>query len=422
MTRLTALHQQREVLQREWARLVPEMRELRRPFGPMELRPEIAGSWVRALRTVDPHRRAAPMCGEGSIERRWESSPLRPAVEELLDLLAGVADAGFATAVAEESGTILWSASGRTMRRRAEEVNFRAGGRWDEQAMGANAIALTVQSGRPELVFAAEHLVLALHPWVGYCAPVRARNGRILGGVAIATTWDRATDLGLSTARALATAIEARLHSGTAGPLPARRAPQEDEGHQFAGLELHCLGKSRALYRGEPLALTPRQMEILTLLALEPSGYSPAGLAIDLYGDRPVTISTMKAEMSHLRRLLHGDVTARHYALTTPVACDARAVLAALEQGDLSAALRLYQGSLLAQSEAPGVTAWRDRIDVALRSAVLASPRPEHALAYGARHPDDLEVHEHALNHLSRGDRRRPIATARRHSALHPVE
>jgi hypothetical protein len=226
------------------------------------------------------------------------------------------------------------------------------------------------------------------------------------------TTWDRANVLALSTACALASAVEARLRQRRAvEPLSSDNGPS-------TGIEMSCLGQSRVAYNGEPVSLTPRQLEILTLLALEPSGYSPAALALEVYGDRPVSISTLKAEISHLRRLVEGQLTTRHYALTVPVTCDAATVMASLEQGDPSTALRLYRGPLIPDSEAPGIVEWRDRLEVALRSAVLASPRPEHALSYGVRHPDDLQIHEHALRHLGKGDRRRPIAAARRFAAL----
>jgi hypothetical protein len=212
----------------------------------------------------------------------------------------------------------------------------------------------------------------------------------------------------MSTVRGLASAIEAGLRAELP-PRPRDDAPQ---------VRLTCMGEEKAVREGALLALRPRQLEILTLLALEPDGFSSERLRDALYGDRPVTASTFKAEISHLRRALGGGIAARRYALTTPVSCDAVDVLRALERGDTDTALRLYRGPLLPRSEAPGIEEWRTRLEVAVREAVLASVRPEHALRYGDRAPYDAEVHEHAMRLIGPGDARRAIAAGRLTTAL----
>jgi len=171
-----------------------------------------------------------------------------------------------------------------------------------------------------------------------------------------------------------------------------------------ARVELTCLGTARVTRGGVPLHLPPRRLEILVLLALEPEGFTPERLRESLYGDRTVTASTFKAEVSHLRHALSGAVSTRRYALTTAVVCDAVEVLRALERGDTATAVAHYRGPLLPLSEAPGVVAWRAHLEVAVREAVLAAGRPEYALRYGERAPYDAEVHAHALRLLGPGD------------------
>ncbi|MEU0244204.1 GAF domain-containing protein [Streptomyces sp. NPDC006235] len=403
MSQRPDLRQQRAVLEHEWSRWVPRLSVAgARPGGSAALRHEVTESWARSLSSVDPGRDSAPVTDGGPVHQRWTSSPLYRPVSGLAGELRSIAeDAGFVTAVTDESGTILWTCGGPAMRRRAERVNFAPGGRWDEQAMGTNALSLALRTGRPSSVFSAEHLVSALHGWVCYCAPVHDPDGRVLGVLDLSTTWDRSHPLAMSTVRTLVSTIEARLT--TEQPRPGQ-------------LRLTCLGTEQAVpaaREGRPLPLRPRQVEILTLLALEPDGFSPERLRAALYGDRPVTASTFKAEISHLRRALGGGVSPRRYALTTPVSCDAADVLRALEQGDTDTALRLYGGPLLPRSEAPGIEEWRTRLEVAVREAVLASTRPEHALRYGGRAPYDAEIHEHALRLLGRDDTRRAIARGR---------
>ncbi|MFJ4080727.1 transcriptional regulator [Streptomyces iakyrus] len=405
MSQRPDLKQRRAVLEHEWSRWVPRLSVPgARPGGTAALRHEVTESWARSLGSVDPGRDSAPVTDGGRVHQRWTSSPLYRPVSALAGELHSIAeDAGFVTAVTDEAGTILWTCGGPTMRRRAEQVNFAPGGRWDEQAMGTNALSLALRTGRPSSVFSAEHLVSALHGWVCYCAPVHGRDGRVLGVLDLSTTWDRSHPLAMSTVRSLVSTIEARLPPEA--PRPGR-------------LRLTCLGSEQAVHEGRPLPLRPRQLEILTLLALEPEGFSPERLRAALYGDRPVTSSTFKAEISHLRRALGGAISPRHYALTAPVSCDATDVLRALEQGDTDTALRRWGGPLLPRSEAPGIEEWRTRLDVAVREAVLASTRPEHALRYGERAPYDAGVHEHALRLLGPDDTRRAIARGRLTASL----
>ncbi|MFF9818102.1 transcriptional regulator [Streptomyces sp. NPDC014006] len=410
MSQSSDLRRRKATLESEWSRLVPQMRTAgSRPCGAEALRQDVTESWVRSLSSVDPGRDSAPVSDEGAVHHRWIGSPLRRPVDDLADELRSIAeDAGFVTAVTDESGTILWTCGGRTMRRRAERVNFAPGGRWDEQAMGTNALSLALRTGRPHSVFSAEHLVTALHGWVCYCAPVHGPDGRVLGVLDMSTTWDRSNPLAMSTVRSLVATVEARLR--TEPQLIPRTNPDP--------VSLTCLGAEQAVRNGTPLQLRPRQLEILTLLALEPDGYAPERLREAVYGDRAVTASTFKAEISHLRRALDGGVTTRRYALTTPVSCDAADVLRALRNGDADTALRLYRGPLLPRSEAPGIEEWRTHLEVAVREAVLASARPEHALRYGERVPYDVEVHEHALRLLDPRDTRRALAAGRLTSAL----
>ncbi|GLV79809.1 helix-turn-helix domain-containing protein [Streptomyces hygroscopicus] len=410
MSHRSDLRQRRAALESEWSRLVPRLRTAGpAPGGADALRHEVTESWARSLSSVDPGRDSAPVTDGGTVAHRWANSPLREPVHDLADELRGVADdAGFVTAVTDESGTILWTCGGRTMRHRAERVNFAPGGWWHEQAMGTNALSLALRTGRPSSVFSAEHLVTALHGWVCYCAPVHGPDGRVLGVLDMSTTWDRSNPLAMSTVRSLVSAIEARLHAEP----PRRTHGTPDQ------VRLTCLGAEQARCDGRSLRVRPRQLEILTLLALEPDGFPPERLREALYGERPVSASTFKAEISHLRRALGGGIATRRYALTTPVSCDAVDVLRALENGDVETALRLYRGPLLPRSAAPGIEEWRTHLEVAVREAVLASTRPEHALRYGERAPYDAEVHEHALRMLGRGDTRRAIAAGRLSTAL----
>ncbi|WP_040778789.1 winged helix-turn-helix domain-containing protein [Nocardia pneumoniae] len=405
MAQFRTLTEQRTELEREWERwaTAPHTTPPPAPRNTV-LRNDVAQSWRRSLRTVDPGRTVAP--GVDDVADRWAASPLRAPVTTLAGELRDLTeDSGYLAVVTDPAGTVLWSCGDRALRRQAEQVNFAPGGCWNESHMGTNGVALSLHSERSASVFSAEHLVAALHGWVCYCAPIHGPDGRVAGVLDLSSYWDRSHPAVLTSVRALATAAETLLR--TAAPAPA------------PGVRLECLGTARLTRDGKPLRLPPRQLEILALLALQPDGFTPEQLHDAIYGDRSVSSSTLKADVSHLRRATGGEISNRRYVLTGQVACDAVDLLAAIRSGDTTSAVRLYRGPLLPGSETPGVLQWRHYLDVGVRAAVLASDRAEHAVSFGERAPADIEVHEHALRLLPRDDVRRAVVAARLHTALH---
>nr|WP_308103030.1 MULTISPECIES: transcriptional regulator [unclassified Nocardia] len=401
---MRTLTRQRAELEKEWERwaATPNL-AARPPRTTSLLRTEVARSWERSLHTVDPATTVAP--GVGDIGARWTESPLRQPITQIGDQLRGIAeDSGYLAVVSDTDGTILWSRGDRALRRHAEAVNFAPGGCWDESHMGTNGLSLALHTDKPATVFAAEHLVAALHGWVCYSVPIHGPDGRPLGVLDLSSTWERSHPLVMSTVRALVTAVETILRASAPAPTP--------------GVRLECLGATRLLRDGRPIPLPPRQLEILTLLALAPDGFTPEQLHAAVYGDRTVSASTLKADVSHLRRATGGEIAPRRYMLTGPISCDAVDLLAAISAGDTTSAVWLYRGPLLPGSDTPGVVEWRAHLDVGVRNAVLASDRAEHAITFGERAPGDIEIHEHALRLLPADDVRRAVVTARLHTAL----
>ena len=271
--------------------------------------PEIDDSWSRCRPVIDASSAAAPVDAEpDEVEERWAASPIRRSEVGLEERLTQAADAGdLVAAVTDEEGRILWSAGGRSMRRTAETVGFVPGGRWDESSAGTNALGLALRWGRPASVFSAEHWCDAVRDWVCWSAPVRDRAGRPIGVIDLSGRWDRATPL-------------AEVAVGTLARLVEEHLPDDDT-PEPSGLRLRLLGHAEATFDGQPLALGPRQMELLAALALEgPSTLDE--LRWHVYGDRPISPTTIKAEMSHLRQLLGGGIGSRPYRLTVPVEVD----------------------------------------------------------------------------------------------------
>jgi transcriptional regulator of acetoin/glycerol metabolism len=359
------------------------------------VRPEILTSWQRTPAQV-PHLQEAPLADESETRSFWEGSPLQVAVQRVEEELRRTAEDGdLVIAVTDPETRILWTYGGRVMRRKAESVNFVAAGRWDERSVGVNALNLALAQEAPSMVFSAEHYSPLVHNWVCWAAPVHdPATGATLGVIDLSTTWERTHPIGLATARMMARLIETAMPEHRHGPgtsTPPAAGP---------GLTMTLLGTAQAVLDGQRLLLNRRQTEILALLALAPQGLSLEQLHADLYGDEAVTMSTLKAEVSHLRAALAGQLTSRPYRLAMPVATDVDTVLVRLRSGDVSGAVASYGGDLLPGTNSPRLTELAEYVAVAVREALLAKPEPSAVLRYAELAPYDTEVLEACVRAL----------------------
>ena len=107
------------------------------------VRPEILTSWTRSEASIPIDVKEAPLADESEIASIWRDSPLQTAVENVeQDLRRTAEDGDLVIAVTDADTRILWTYGGRVMRRKAETVNFVAGGRWDDESVGTNALDL----------------------------------------------------------------------------------------------------------------------------------------------------------------------------------------------------------------------------------------------------------------------------------------
>ena len=385
------LHARRVDAVRAWTRFVED-------GDAGAVRPEIRSSW-QLSGVVSPDVTEAPLADEGDTADFWNHSPLHAAVTRVQDELRRTAEDGdLVIAVTDEHTRILWTYGGRVMRRKAETVNFVPGGRWDEASVGTNALAIAGRTGAPSMVFSAEHYAEVVHNWVCWAAPVLDPvSGQPLGVIDLSTTWDRTHPIGLATARVMARLIEGALPTDRGAGAVAGLAPDEP------GLTLKLLGGAEVWFDGQRLLLNRRQTEILALLALHPSGLSVEHLHSLLYGDAAVTTSTLKAEVSHLRAALSGQLSSRPYRLTMPVTTDVEQVQRLLRLGKVREAVEVYGGDLLPGTESPALVQMGDYLAVSVREALLTSPDPDAVLRYSELAPYDTHVVEVCLARLGVG-------------------
>lgn len=361
------------------------------------VRPEILSSWTRSEAAVPTDVSEAPLADEADTAARWRGSPLQAAVERVeAELRRTAEDGDLVVAVTDAQTRILWTYGGRVMRRKAETVNFVVGGRWDDQSVGTNALDLANRLAAPAMVFSAEHYAPIVHNWVCWAAPVHdPATGAQLGVIDLSTTWDRTHPIGLATARVLARLIE------TAMPVSVHRPTATADDAVEPGLVMRLLGTAETWLDGQRLLLNRRQTEVLALLAIHPEGLSLEHLHALVYGDQAVTLSTLKAEVSHLRSALGGQLSSRPYRLPMPITTDVDLVLGLLRRGRVAAAVDAYGGDLLPGTNSPALTELGEYVAVAVREALLADPQPDAVVRYAELAPYDTEVVEVCLATLT---------------------
>jgi transcriptional regulator of acetoin/glycerol metabolism len=365
--------------------------------------PVVRASWQRCAPGLETSITSAPVDPAEDTRERWDECLIRRAVPGLVAQLEQAAVSGDLIAcITDADGRVLWQWTPRWLRPGADRIGLTPGGIWHEGSSGTNGIGLALAADRPVTVFATEHWLTPVSDWVCYGAPVHGRDGTQLGVIDLSTSWKRANPLALITVASMARLIEHELR--TLDRSPAELAEPE--------LDLRVMGDPVARLDGRSLHLTQRQYEILTILALT-GGATLDALHARLYGDRPVSLATLKVEMSHLRRALEGHLTSRPYRLTLPVQVDAIELEKRLGVGDVDGAARLYAGQLLPASEAPLLVEQRHHIDVALRTALLRGGTPSSILRFCAVHPHDVEVLRWALQVAGPDDPLVPAVSAR---------
>jgi len=390
----SGLTQRRHDVTQAWTTFVERGADPKGPDEQQVVRPEILDSWQRSSDAAILEVAEAPLADEGETASFWNGSPLQMAVQSVEHELRQTAqDGDLVLAVTDNDARILWTCGGRVMRRKAETVNFVAGGRWDDLSVGTNALDLAARTAQTSMVFAAEHYAPMVHNWVCWAAPVNdPTTGEQLGVIDLSTTWDRSHPIGLATARVMARLIETAM-------------PRTDQHHRLPhrpgavapGLSVTLLGQASATLDGKRLLLNRRQTEILALLAINPEGLSLDRLHAYLYGDERVTASTLKSEVSHLRASLGGALSSRPYQLLMPVDLDVDRVIRMIRAGRVREAVAAYAGDLLPGTNSPALTELADYVAVAVREAVLADPDPDAVVGYGAIAPFDTEVLEVCL-------------------------
>lgn len=376
------------------------------------VRDVVAQSWARSLRAqVDPDGAAPVRMLDDDLDEYRRDHPLALVMPVLRELVGRAAvDNVHIMAVTDASGMMLWTEGHSAALTVGERIALVPGSQWDEKHAGTNAMGTALAVDQAVHIFSAEHFRHPVQPWTCAAAPIHdPATGRMLGSIDVTGGSTVAHPHSLALVRAAARAAEAELAFRQAEPgrlwLPAPAQPAR-------AARIEALNRAEGLLHldGERVRLGRRLTEILILLRSRPEGMTGEQLADALYDGRAKP-TTIRVELTRLRRIVGALLQSRPYRLTGPLEADFTDVAAALARDDVTAAVTAYAGPLLPSSEAKAVVELRHRLDSRLRNAVLASYDSDALDTWvttaGA---DDLEVWERLVGLLPAGSPRRTHA------------
>ncbi|MFB4309231.1 GAF domain-containing protein [Actinomadura sp. GTD37] len=184
---------------------------------PVAVRSPISASWRRSRDAgVDAAVDAAPLVYDRDVLADARGAhPLRPHLPMLEALLRRVADeTEHLMVITDADGHVLWTQGPPAARRAAEAIGLAEGFRWSEDAVGTNGIGTALAAGRPEYVFAAEHVAHILHRWSCAGAPiVDPDSARVVGCIDVSATVAALHPATVALVAAAARLAEARLEN-----------------------------------------------------------------------------------------------------------------------------------------------------------------------------------------------------------------
>lgn len=349
---------------------------------PAGVRTAIARAWSRQepRPSTAPSGHVADAVVADRRARATELKAALPHLESaLLDMAT---EASNELVVCDADGYVLWLRGPSHVRRSSERLGFVEGACWTESAVGTNGLGTALVDATPVQVFGAEHTDEGHHGWVCTGAPIMSpRTGRPVGALTLSGPLRSAhpnTVALVSGAVHLAEQVlaaehradldrlrragdpllgagpmllvdddgwvvqshglhvgeriwlPARLHEGAVwspalGAVEATRVSGgwalRPSGDADTRLTLHpgppAYARVQTADRSEQVPLTARQTAILHALAANPEGLSGGRLVTEAY-DQPVSLVTLRAEVSRLRSRIGPVIDARPYRLTVP--------------------------------------------------------------------------------------------------------
>ena len=214
---------------------------------PASIREIVLRSWIRSKEKseIDALKCAPTVAQEELRDIRSQNTRLRDAARAAVGR-AGymLEDAGAILLLCDGTGTVMDAAGDSRIISLGEENHLHPGGRWQEEAIGTNAIGTALHLAKPVSISGVEHFCEAIQRWSCAAAPVHDPvSGRLLGAVDISGPSDQNLRQASALAVSLAMQIEEALRSA---------------GHQEHRLLIERLIARRLPRRGDEMTLLDR--------------------------------------------------------------------------------------------------------------------------------------------------------------------
>ena len=171
---------------RAWNRFVADRDAPKVPIS--GVRTVIYQSWLRSNSTgIKPEQYAAPTLDSAPHppKSKHDNSDLRRATQESLMHIGGMLSGAEAILLlTDRDGVILDTVGDTSTLDKANRINLRVGGIWNEQSAGTNGIGTALWTGQPVFVHGEEHFCEGMKAWSCACAPIRDPIDRsIIGAI-----------------------------------------------------------------------------------------------------------------------------------------------------------------------------------------------------------------------------------------------
>ncbi len=203
-----AVPKDKQQLQKIWKRFIEED-----DIADSRLDPFIQASWMRSKKNGVNAFRPGGSVSEKKLEKTLKEKSLLikvslPLMESLYALVEG---SGFVVILCDETGMLLKVIGDEETVREAKKMSFIEGASWNEQELGTNAIGTAIVEEKPLQIYAHEHYCAACHAWTCSAAPIRGKQGEVIGVLNMSGPFDKVNPHTLGMVVSAVKAIETHL-------------------------------------------------------------------------------------------------------------------------------------------------------------------------------------------------------------------
>lgn len=251
---------------------------------PPGIREIVLGSWLRSQEDnrIVARTQAPSLAPDDVPLLRERNARLHRAARTVLGRGGEMLEDGGAILVlCDGDGVVMETAGDRRVLARGRENCLHPGGRWDEQAIGTNAIGTALHLARPVAIAGAEHFCEAIQRWSCAAAPVRCpTSGKVLGAVDISGPWGELSGPVTTLSMTLALQIEEAMRSAEQREARVLLETLLERGAPGGGdAQMLFDGRGRMIWASPPLraALQERDGPAEALRHLAAAGEGDAG-------------------------------------------------------------------------------------------------------------------------------------------------